>query len=241
VDHHHLLDGGPAFAHVETWIFDLDNTLYPASCRLFDQIHERMTEFIGALLQVERDAAKAIQKRLFQTHGTTLRGLMIEHGTAPEAFLDHVHQIDLSGIPADPDLAAALAALPGRKLVFTNGTVRHAENILGHLGIAEHFAGVFDIVACEYQPKPDPASYAAFCRRFAVDPRRAAMVEDIAKNLAPAAALGMTTVWLRGEVEWAKEGAEADYVQHVIDVLAPFLAAVAASHAIVHAAEQRLG
>jgi putative hydrolase of the HAD superfamily len=216
------------FAAIDTWVFDLDNTLYPASCNLFDQIHRRMGEFISELLSVDLDEAKRLQKLYFREHGTTLRGLMNVHDIDPTAFLDHVHRIDLSPVLPDAALVAALAALPGRKLVFTNGTVRHAENILSHLGIAAHFSGIFDIAACGYVPKPDPAGYAELVRRHAIDPRRAAMIEDMAKNLAPAAALGMTTVWLRGTIDWAREGAEADYVHHVAEALTPFLAGIAA-------------
>src|ERR1700730_16557765 len=144
---------GVPLAEIETWIFDLDNTLYPASCNLFDQIHQRMGEFIVELLDVDLDEAKRLRSQYFRHHGTTLRGLMTEHNIDPRAFLDHVHRIDLSPIPANPDLAAALAALPGRKYVFTNGSVRHAENILGHLGIDGHFSGIFDVEACNYVPK----------------------------------------------------------------------------------------
>jgi putative hydrolase of the HAD superfamily len=223
------LKRGAPLAEIDTWIFDLDNTLYPASCNLFDQIHQRMGEFIVELLGVELAEAKRLQKNYFREHGTTLRGLMTVHGVDPRRFLDHVHRIDLSPIPADPALAAALAALPGRKYVFTNGSVRHAENILGHLGIAELFSGIFDVEACNYVPKPDPAGYDAFVRRFVVVPRRAAMIEDMAKNLVPAAALGMTTVWLRGTIDWAREGAEGDHIHHVVDELAPWLAAVLAA------------
>jgi putative hydrolase of the HAD superfamily len=221
------------FAAIDTWIFDLDNTLYPASCNLFDQIHRRMGEFISDLLAVDLAEAKRLQKIYFREHGTTLRGLMNVHNIDPTAFLDHVHQIDLSPVPADVALAAALAALPGRKLIFTNGTVRHAENILSHLGIAEHFVGLFDIADCNYVPKPDPAGYAELVRRFGIDPSRAVMIEDMAKNLAPAAALGMTTVWVRGSIDWAREGAEADYVHYVAETLTPWLAAIVAERVIV--------
>jgi putative hydrolase of the HAD superfamily len=215
---------------IDTWIFDLDNTLYPASCNLFDQIHRRMGEYIVALLSVDFDEAIRLRRHYFLKHGTTMRGLMVEHGIDPHSFLDHVHNIDLSVIPPDTALEAALAALPGRKLVFTNGSVRHAENILGHLGIADHFSGLFDIAACDFVPKPDPAGYARLVERFAIAPTSAAMVEDMAKNLAPAAALGMTTVWLRGTVDWAVEGADGDHVHHIVDALAPWLAAVATQH-----------
>jgi putative hydrolase of the HAD superfamily len=228
VNNHTLQDSSARLAAVDCWIFDLDNTIYPASCSLFEQIHDKMGEFIAAELKVDRDEAYRIQKTLFREHGTTLRGLMTVYGLPPEGFLEHVHRIDLSRIPPDPVFAAALAALPGRKLVFTNATLRHAENVLGHLGIAAHFDGIWDIAACGYVPKPDPAGYEAFVRRFGIVPARAAMIEDMAKNLAPAAALGMTTVWLRGTLEWAREGSELDHVHHVVDELAPWLAEVAA-------------
>jgi putative hydrolase of the HAD superfamily len=217
-----------ALSGIDTWVFDLDNTLYPASCNLFDQIHRRMGEFIAALLQVDLAEAKLLQKQYFREHGTTLRGLMTVHGIDPRAFLDHVHEIDLSPVPPDVALQAALASLPGRKLVFTNGSVRHAENVLGHLGIEGHFSGILDVEGCNLVPKPDPAGYAELVRRFGIVPARAAMVEDMAKNLVPAAALGMTTVWLRGTIDWAVEGAEGDHVHHVVDALAPWLAEVAA-------------
>jgi putative hydrolase of the HAD superfamily len=228
VNNRTLQDSFARLAEVDCWIFDLDNTIYPASCSLFEQIHDKMGEFIARELKVDRDEAYRIQKTLFREHGTTLRGLMTVYGLPPEGFLEHVHQIDLSRIPPDPVFTAALAALPGRKLVFTNGTHRHAENVLGHLGIGAHFDGIWDIAACGYMPKPDPAGYDAFVRRFGIVPGRAAMIEDMAKNLAPAAALGMTTVWLRGTLDWAREGSELDHIHHVVDALPPWLARVAA-------------
>jgi putative hydrolase of the HAD superfamily len=228
VNNHALQDSFARLVEVDCWIFDLDNTIYPASCSLFEQIHDKMGEFIARELKVDRDEAYRIQKTLFREHGTTLRGLMTVYGLPPEGFLEHVHQIDLSRIPPDPVFTAALAALPGRKLVFTNGTHRHAENVLGHLGIGAHFDGIWDIAACGYMPKPDPAGYDAFVRRFGIVPGRAAMIEDMAKNLAPAAALGMTTVWLRGTLDWAREGSELDHIHHVVDALPPWLARVAA-------------
>jgi len=213
-----------ALGEIDCWIFDLDNTLYPASCRLFDQIEGRMNEFIAAEFGVDLEEAKRRRSAYFRAHGTTLSGLMKLHDIEPRRFLEHVHRIDLSGVPLDPRLGPAVAALPGRKLVFTNGSVRHAENVLGHLGLAEHFTGIFDIVACNYVPKPDPSGYAELVRRFTVVPDRAVMIEDIARNLAPAAALGMTTVWLRGTIEWAAQGAaEADYIHHTVEELTPWL------------------
>ena len=142
--------------HVEHWVFDLDNTLYPARSNLFAQIDQRMGEYIRSHYDLPEAEAKALQKRLFRDYGTTLRGLMNERAVDPGPFLEFVHDIDISAIGPSPTLAAALADLPGRKIVFTNGSVRHAERVLGRLGVVSQFDGIFDIVAADYVPKPDP-------------------------------------------------------------------------------------
>jgi putative hydrolase of the HAD superfamily len=220
------------FAHIETWIFDLDNTLYPASCRLFDQIDRRIGEFVAELLGVPFDEARAIQKHYFQTHGTSLRGLMLEHGVDPTRYMDYVHDIDLSGVPRNLQLGLALAALPGQKLVFTNGSEKHARRLLAHLGIDDHFAGVFDIEAAGWLPKPERRTYEALVARYAIEPRRAVLFEDMARNLEPAHAMGMTTVWVRNDgshLGWHVEGDGAPHVHHVADDLAAFLLAATAA------------
>jgi putative hydrolase of the HAD superfamily len=214
---------------IETWIFDLDNTLYPASCRLFDQIHARMQRFIAERLELSLDAALAVQKTYFRRFGTTMRGLMTVNRIDPHDFLAYVHDVDLACVPNDPVLAGALAALPGRKLVHTNGSVAHAERLLIHLDIAGSFCGIVDIAAAGFEPKPGLAGYHELLRRHRVTPETALMVEDIAKNLVPAAALGMTTAWLRGTVDWAAAGAEGDHIHYVVDDLGAFLAAALAS------------
>ncbi|CAA7611518.1 pyrimidine 5'-nucleotidase [Magnetospirillum sp. UT-4] len=185
------------FAHVEAWVFDLDNTLYPASSSLFPQIDVRMRQFIAARLGMPLDQAFALQKRYYREFGTTLRGLMLVHGLEPDEFLDYVHDIDHTVLDAAPALDAALARLKGRKFIFTNGSAAHAVKVMERLGIAGRFEGIFDIAAAAYVPKPDPACYRAMVDRFGIDPARAAMVEDIHRNLKPAAAIGMTTVWVR--------------------------------------------
>jgi putative hydrolase of the HAD superfamily len=216
--------GGRALREIETWIFDLDNTLYPASCRLFDQIHARMTHFIADRLDLTLEAAMTVQKTYFRAHGTTLRGLMTVDRVDPEDFLSFVHQVDLSGVPRDAVLIAALAALPGRKIVHTNGSHRHAERLLDHLGIAASFCGIVDIAAAGYQPKPELAGYHTLLQRHRVNPFTALMVEDMAKNLVPAATLGMTTAWVRNSVDWATDGSKSDHIHHVVDELGGFLA-----------------
>src|SRR6516162_10155524 len=182
--------GGRPLSEIETWIFDLDNTLYPASCRLFDQIHARMTHFIADRLDLTLEAALTVQRHYFREHGTTLRGLMTVDQVDPEHFLAFVHDVDLSSVPQNAVLVAALAALPGRKIVHTNGSRRHAERLLDHLGIAASFCGILDIEAAGYEPKPALAGYHELLKRHEVAPDTALMVEDIARNLIPAAALG---------------------------------------------------
>ncbi len=183
-----------SFNHVDTWVFDLDNTLYPASCRLFDQIDVKMGEFVSNLMNVPYAEAKTMQKQLFYKHGTTLRGLMQEHGLKPEGFLDYVHNIDYSPIAADADLARELQKLPGRKLVFTAGTVDHATRAMDRLGVTHLFDDIFDIVHADYVPKPQRPPYEAFIKRHNVDPQRSAMFEDIARNLEVPHDMGMVTV-----------------------------------------------
>lgn len=198
----------------ETWIFDLDNTLYPAACGLFSQVERNMTLFIMDRLELDRDDAYAIQKTYFREHGTTMRGLMHHHAVDPADFLAYVHNIDLSPIPSNPDLDALLGRLGGRKIIFTNGSTGHAENITRHLGVDHHFDAVFDIVAADYVPKPERVVYEQLVEAHGIDPATTVMVEDMAKNLAPAAAIGMTTVWIETETTWGREHADSDFVHH---------------------------
>jgi putative hydrolase of the HAD superfamily len=219
------------FEHVETWIFDLDNTLYPSSCRLFDQIDRRMGDFICELLKVDKVEAKRIQKTFFYEHGTTLRGLMTVYGIEPHSFLDYVHDIDHSPVKACPGLAAAIGKLPGRKLVFTNGTSYHAEKVLDRLGIKTLVDDVVDIVHCDFIPKPQREPYLKFVQRTGIAPQRAAMFEDIVRNLEPPHELGMTTVLVQspdnvdGNAMNARHGdpLKSRFVDHVTQDLTKFL------------------
>ncbi|MDA0998129.1 MAG: pyrimidine 5'-nucleotidase [Proteobacteria bacterium] len=208
----------------EVWVFDLDNTLYPASSRLFDQVDWNITRFVAKFLNIDQVEARRLQKGYFRQHGTTMQGMMTLHGVDPKTYLEYVHNIDLAPISADPTLSAALERLPGRKLIFTNGSTAHAERITRHIGVDHHFSGCFDIIEAKYTPKPDPGIYAEFCRRFDIDPARAVMVEDMARNLIPAAELGMTTVWLSTDSDWARAGSDGNHIDHMIDELAPWLA-----------------
>jgi putative hydrolase of the HAD superfamily len=208
---------------VETWIFDLDNTLYPAGSNIFARVSKRITVYVQDRFSLDEEAARALQKDLFRRHGTTLRGLMVEHGVDGEEYLHFVHDIDVSDIDPNHALAEAIGRLPGRKIIYTNGSVPHARRIMGRIGVEHHFEDVFDIVAAEYVPKPNPDPYDILVSRHGIDPGRAVMVEDMARNLEPAAALGMTTVWLSGTLDWAKEGAEEAYVHHVAEDLTEWL------------------
>jgi putative hydrolase of the HAD superfamily len=208
---------------VETWVFDLDNTLYPASCGLFPRVQERMNDYICRLLDVSLDEAKEMRARLFREHGTTMHGLMAVHRVDPHEFMAFVHDVDLSCVPANPALVAALNALSGRKLIYTNGSVPHAENLLQHLRITHCFDDIFDIVASDFSPKPAMAPLRVFVERFGVRPVGALMVEDMAKNLVPAAEIGMTTAWVRTSVDWAAIASDADHINYVVEDLAGFL------------------
>jgi putative hydrolase of the HAD superfamily len=221
--HSQPANGGRPLREIETWIFDLDNTLYPVSCRLFDQIHARMQRFIAERLELSLDEALAVQKTYFREHGTTMRGLMTVDKIDPHEFLAYVHDIDLGCVPPDPVLSTALQALPGRKIVHTNGSVGHAERLLSHLDIAGSFCGVVDIVDAGFEPKPALAGYHELLRRHDVRPQTALMIEDMARNLVPAAALGMTTAWVRGTIDWAAAGAEGRHIHYVVDDLGDFL------------------
>jgi putative hydrolase of the HAD superfamily len=213
----------PELHEIETWVFDLDNTLYPATSTVYPEVESRMNEFIMAELKLELAAAIALRKRFFEAHGTTLRGLMNDYGLPPRPFLDYVHELDLSSLVRDEALGAAIAALPGRKLIFTNATQRHAERVLAQLGLARHFSGIHDIEACAFVPKPDPSGYRELLTRHGIAPDRAAMIEDIARNLVPAAALGMTTVWVKGGPHADATDEANAHIHHVVDDLAAFL------------------
>ena len=221
--------GNDGLDHVEVWLFDLDNTLYPATCRLFDQIDVRMGAFIGDLFGCDAVEARRVQKDMFHRHGTTMRGLMTEHGLDPAEFLAFVHDIDYAPVPAMPGLDAALDGLGGRKIIFTNGTVVHAEQVLERLGVGHHFEATFDIVAASYAPKPDPAPYRQLVDDHDIDPRRAALVEDIAQNLKPAHDMGMATIWVRNDSEFSHHGADGDHIHHTTDDLEGWLTEVVAA------------
>lgn len=206
----------PDLAHIRNWIFDLDNTLYPVGSRIFDLVDARMGEFIAGFLGIGSAEAHRLQKRYFLEHGTTLSGMIADHAVDPRAFLDFVHDIDLGALAHDAPLAATIAALPGRKLVFTNADASYATRVLDRLGLGSCFEGVHDIHAMELVPKPAARAYAGLCARFAIDPAESLFVEDMARNLRPAKAIGMTTLWVDNGSEQAADADRSyiDYTTH---------------------------
>ena len=213
----------PRFAHIDCWIFDLDNTLYPASADLFGLIDIRMGQYIAGLLGCDAVEARKIQKRYFMDHGTTLAGLMHYQGIDPHDFLDFVHDIALDRLEPDTDLSIHIDALPGRKIIFTNGDEPYARRVLDKLGIGAHFELIHDIHAVTYRPKPDPHGYHMLRDDHGIDLAHAAFFEDMARNLKPAKALGMTTIWLNNGSESGHVDAHPAFIDHEIAELTPFL------------------
>jgi putative hydrolase of the HAD superfamily len=201
------------FAHIRDWVFDLDNCLYPASTGLFSLIDERMGAYIQRLLDCGPEEARRVQKSHFHAHGTTLAGLMKEHGVDPHHFLHDVHDIALDRVHCDERLGRLLPRLPGRRFVFTNGDAPYARRVLDRIGVADHFDDLHDIHASSYRPKPDPHGYELLCERFGIDPAHALLADDMVQNLAPAKALGMTTIW----VDNGSERGNHDYDEAVVD------------------------
>lgn len=225
-----------AFTHVDTWVFDLDNTLYPHHVNLWQQVDERIRDYIADYLKITHAEAFRLQKDYYKRYGTSMRGLMTEHGMEPDDFLDFVHQVDHSPLEPNPALGTAIGNLPGRKLILTNGTRSHCDAVLARLELGDHFEGVFDIVAAELEPKPSPLTYDRFLKAHGVDAGRSAMFEDLARNLAVPHALGMTTVLVVPEntrevfrEDWELAGRDDPHVDHVTEDLRGFLESIASA------------
>jgi len=189
------------FSHVETWVFDLDNTLYPPDSDLWPMIDQRISLFVMEMFGLDGLSARALQKHYYQRYGTTLRGLIDQHQISPDEFLEFVHEIDRSSLAPNPPLAAEIARLPGRKLILTNGSRDHALRTAAQLGLSALFEDAFDIMAANMIPKPAPQAYEAFFRKYDVEPRQAAMFEDIARNLIVPHERGMTTTLVRPRLD----------------------------------------
>jgi putative hydrolase of the HAD superfamily len=208
------------FSHVTAWVFDLDNTLYPPSARLFDQIEVRMTAWVMRELGVPRAEADRLRRHYWETHGTTLAGLMREHGADPGPYLTDVHDISLDALQPDPELAARIADLPGRRIVYTNGCAPYAERVLAARGLSGLFDAVYGVEHAGFRPKPERAAFEAIFAADGLSPDRAAMFEDDARNLAAPHAMGMRTVLV------SPEPAPAPHIEHHTDDLRAFLSQV---------------
>jgi putative hydrolase of the HAD superfamily len=225
-----MTDAPRGFAHIDSWVFDLDNTLYPHHVNLWQQVDARIGAFVANFLNVPADEARRIQKDYYRRYGTTMRGMMTEHGISADDFLAFVHKIDHSPLEPNPAMGAAIAKLPGRKLILTNGSVDHVDAVLERLGLTGHFDAVFDIIAADLEPKPAPQTYQKFLTLHGVKAERSAMFEDLSRNLVVPHQLGMTTVLVvpdgTQEVvreDWELEGAGERHVDHVTDDLTGFL------------------
>lgn len=209
--------------NIKNWIFDLDNTLYPHQANLFSQVDHKMGLFIQDMFNIPHADAKLKQKNFFKKHGTTLRGLMSEHGIEPYDYLKFVHDIDFSVLEIDQKLNLAIENLPGEKFIYTNASTDYANVVLSHIGLSGVFKDIFDIHDAEFLPKPDMRSYHKMLDKFAINANQSVMVEDLAGNLNPAAELGMTTVWVPTNTHWSDEGHDEQNIHHVAPVLSDWL------------------
>ncbi|BCP56204.1 pyrimidine 5'-nucleotidase [Kaistia sp. 32K] len=218
------------FADIRSWVFDLDDTLYPKHTGVFDQVSERILLYLQRFLSISAEEATVVRANFYQRHGTTLRGLIVEHGMDPDAFLDFVHDIDTSRLGPDPALVAAIGRLPGRRFILTNGSRRHAERILARIGFDNPFDDIFDIIRADFVPKPHPDTYRRFLDQNGIDPATAVMFEDLPRNLEVPKSLGMATVLVvpagtdQVPVEAWETTAKAPHIDHLTDDLGGFLA-----------------
>ena len=211
---------GPAdLRRIETWLFDLDDTLYPAETELMNLIRDRITQFVMKITGLPRDEAFVIQRGWFEQHGAALPGLLAEHSITPTEFLTFVHDIPLDRVPPDPELRTAIMRLPGRKLIFTNGAEHHALRVMEKIGVADLFEGVFHIETAELLPKPHPVTYSKLVGHFGLSPAHTAYFEDSERNLEQAAMLGMTTILVGPHAEHST----AEFIHHRTAKLTPFL------------------
>lgn len=211
----------PDLRHVTTWLFDLDDTLYPAESGVMAEIVRRMTQYVMQVTDLPYDEAFQLQKQYLREHGITLRGLMLNHAVDPAEFAAVFHDVSLDALAHDPELVAAIEALPGRRLVFTNADHHHAERVLERLGLTELFDDVFHIGSFDYTPKPDPAAFARMCAEHAIAPAETCFFEDSERNLKPAAEMGMTTVLVGAHAQ----ASTATFVNYRTERLVPFLMA----------------
>ncbi len=208
---------------IKFWLFDLDNTLYSGQTKVFEQVDKKMSKFISEKLKVDIKKAKEIQKNYFYQYDTTLSGLIKNHKINADEFLDFVHDIDIDFLKKDLKLGQEIEKLDGKKIIFTNGSRKHAINITKKLGIDQYFDDIFDIVDSEFVPKPAIKPYQKLVKKHEIDPNLCVFIEDIARNLKPAYEMGMKTVWIQNDEPWAKKFSEDNFVNYRTNNLSEFL------------------
>ncbi|MDC0232244.1 pyrimidine 5'-nucleotidase [Pelagibacteraceae bacterium] len=211
------------FKSIKCWIFDLDNTLYSGDTKVFDQVDKKMSKYISNKLNVSIEEAKKIQKNYFYEYNTTLNGMIKNHKIDPDEFLEFVHDIDIDFLQKDPDLAKEIEKLEGKKIIFTNGSRKHALNITKRIGIDQYFDDIFDIVNANFIPKPAMEPYKKLVEKHKIDPKLCVLVEDIARNLKPAYEMGMKTIWIENNEPWAKKFSDSDFINYKTNNLSEFL------------------
>ena len=205
------------------WIFDLDNTLYSGETRVFEQVDKRMSKYISEKLNVSLTKAKEIQKNYFHKYNTTLNGMMKNHKIEANEFLEFVHDIDIDFLKKDTLLGEELRKLEGKKIIFTNGSKKHALNVTQRIGIDQYFDDIFDIVDCNFIPKPKMKPYKKLVEKHKIDPNLCVLIEDIARNLKPAYEMGMKTVWIENKEPWAAKFSDSDFINYRTKNLTEFL------------------
>jgi len=208
---------------IKFWIFDLDNTLYSGNTRVFEQVDKKMTEYISKKLKVDKEEARKIQKNYFHKYNTTLNGMIKNHKINAHEFLEFVHDINIEFLQKDPELAKEIKRLDGIKIIFTNGSRKHALNVTKRLGVDQLFDDIFDIVDCNFIPKPLMEPYKKLVEKHKIDPKLCVLVEDIARNLKPAYEMGMKTVWIENNEPWASKFSDNNFVNYRTSNLPEFL------------------
>ena len=211
------------FQSIKCWIFDLDNTLYSGKTKVFEQVDKKMSKYISEKLNVSIEEAKKIQKNYFYKYNTTLNGMIKNHKIDANEFLDFVHDIDIDFLEKDIKLAKEIEKLNGKKIIFTNGSKKHALNVTKRIGIDRYFDDIFDIVEAEFVPKPAMEPYKKLVKKHKIDPKSCVFIEDIARNLKPAYEMGMKTIWIENDEPWAKKFSNSDFIDYKTNNLAEFL------------------
>ena len=212
-----------SFKSIKYWIFDLDNTLYSGKTKVFEQVDKRMSKYISSKLNVSVEKAKKIQKNYFHEYNTTLNGMIKNHKIDPNEFLEFVHDINIDFLEKNHKLAEEMKKLEGKKIIFTNGSRKHAINVTKKIGIDQYFDDIFDIVDSGFVPKPLIEPYKKLVEKHKIDPKLCVFVEDIARNLKPAYEMGMKTVWIENDEPWAKEFSDNNFINYKTNNLSEFI------------------